>query len=187
MLAQTRITAAFFVVGFLTCGAAIAADNGFYLGGSAGQNRPNWDTAGAVPGIGIDNSTSAYKVFGGYQINKYFGTEITYLHLGDYNLSSGVSSITLSGYGISLLGALPVGNGVSLLGRLGENRMRETLNSTGVSDNTSSPSFGVGLKYDFNSNFSVRAEAERFLRLGSDNNTVSNDSSLYTVGVGYKF
>jgi hypothetical protein len=35
-----------------TCGVAAAADNTFYIGGSMGQSRPNFDGAGNASGIG---------------------------------------------------------------------------------------------------------------------------------------
>jgi len=187
MAAQIR-KVAFLAIGILVSGAAIAADNGFYIGASAGQGRPNFDTAGASPAValGVDSSGSAYKAFGGYQINKYFGAEASYVSVGSFNVSNG-GSIDLYGWGISLVGTLPVGKDFSLLGRAGVNRMRERMNATGLADNTTSPTYGVGIKYDFNANFSGRIEAERILRMGSNNNTISSDANMYTIGLGYKF
>ena len=185
MAAKIRIVA-LIAIGILVSAAAIAQDNGFYIGGSGGQGRPSFDTAGAMPGTTVDNSNSAYKVFGGYQINKNFGVEGSYLSIGTFHVSNG-TTIDLYGWGIAAVGTLPLANGFSLLGRLGAYRMRERANPFGNADNTTSPNFGAGVKYDINANFSARVEAERLLRMGSNTNTISSDANVYTIGLGYKF
>jgi len=167
-------------------GAAAGQDNGFDIGGSGGQGRPSFDTAGAAPGTAVDNSNSAWKVFGGYQFNKNFGVEASYVSIGTFNMSNG-NSIDLYGAGIALVGTLPLGMNFSLLGRGGVNRMRERINNGGNADNTTSPTFGAGVKYDINANWSARVEAERILRMGSNNTTISSDANVYTLGIGYKF
>lgn len=65
--------------------------------------------------------------------------------------------------------------------------MRQKMNPQGVADNSWSPTFGAGLRYDFNANLSARGEIERIQKMGSNTNTVSNDSTIYTLGLGYKF
>jgi len=185
MAAKIR-NVALIAIGILVSAAAMAQDNGFYIGGSGGQGRPNWDTAGsAMPGVGVDSSNSAWKVFGGYQFNKNVGLEASYVSLGTFNISSG-SSIDLYGAGVAVVGTLPLGKDFSLLGRGGVNRMRERING-GNADNTTSPTFGVGVKYDITTNWNARVEAERILRMGSSNTTISSDANLYTLGIGYKF
>ena len=186
MLLLTRVIKIVFAIWLATSGIAFAADNGFYVGGSLGQGRPTFDTAGAAPGValGVDNSSYAYKVFGGYQLNQYFGAELVYANLGEYNFSTG-GRVDIHGWGLALVGALPLGKDFSLLGRLGEYRMRES--GFGTADNSWSPNFGIGLKYDFNPNLSGRAEVERFTNMGSNTNTISTKANIYTLGLVYKF
>ena len=187
MAAKIRNVASI-AIGVLVSAAAMAQDSGFYIGGSGGQGRPTWDTAGAFPGVAVavDSSNSAWKVFGGYQFNKNLGVEASYVSLGTFNVSNG-ASIDLYGAGIAVVGTLPLGKDFSLLGRGGVNRMRERINPFGVADNTTSPTFGAGVKYDINANWNARVEAERILRMGSNNNTISSDANVYTLGIGYKF
>lgn len=188
MTTQTRIAPTVLALGLLAGGAAFGADNGVYIGGSWGQARPDFDIAGSTANAGtsINNSDVAWKAFTGYQFNKYFGIEGAYINLGSYAASNG-NTIEPAGWGISLIGTVPLGSNFSLLGRISEYRMRQKMNPTGVADNTWSPSFGAGLKYDFSPNFFGRAEYERIQSMGSNNSTIENNSNVYTLGLGYKF
>ena len=59
---------------------------------------------------------------------------------------------------------------------------------TSSSSNIWSPTFGVGLKYDFTPNWSARAEYEHFTKIGSSNDsTFGGKVNLYTAGVAYRF
>jgi OmpA-OmpF porin, OOP family len=188
MTTQTRIAATFLTLGLLAGGTAFGAEAGFYIGGSWGQARPTFDIASSAANSGATyhNSDVAWKAFGGYEFNKNVALEASYINLGSYALSNG-NTIEPAGWGISLVGTIPLGSNVSLLGRLSEYRMRQKMNPSGVADDTWSPSVGVGLKYNFNPNFFGRAEYERIWSMGSNEQTVSNDSHVYTLGLGYKF
>jgi predicted porin len=205
MLDQRRLTVVLLAAGLLAGNAAIAADNGLYVGFSAGQSRPSFDSNPAVAAgfpVIYDSSSSAWDAAVGYQINKYFGVEVRYIKFGDFNahiVVPGVgplyTNIQINAWGGSLVGTAPLGRGFSLLGRVGENYTRETRGNCNIcatqpassSDNIWSPSFGVGVKYDFNANFSARGEVERFTKIGSNDNTFGGKVNLYTVGVTYKF
>jgi predicted porin len=198
-----RIITVLAVIG--VCGRALAADSGFYVGASAGQARPSFDSTPAVAAgfpVTFDSSSSAWKAFVAYEFNRYFAVEANYVNLGTYNVNVNVlgtplfTDINITGWGAALVGTLPLRNDFSLLGRVGETRVRESrgtcsnicaINTAFSADNTWSPSFGIGIKYDFNPNFSARAEAERYTKIGSNDNTFSAHANLYTVGLTYKF
>jgi opacity protein-like surface antigen len=171
-----------------TCGVAAAADNTFYIGGSMGQSRPNFDGAGNASGIGrtFNSSDGAYKLYGGYKFHKHFSVEGSWINLGLYD-SNTSNQVEIAGWGLALVGHMPLAKDFTLLGRLGENRMRLKRLPSGVADTSWSPTFGVGLKYDFNPNFSARAEFERIIKMGSNSTTVSTDTNVYTIGLGYQF
>ncbi len=205
MLLLTRVIRIVFAIWLATSGIAFAADTGFYIGGSFGQARPNFNSRPAIVGglpTTYDSSDSVWGAFGGYQINKYFSAELRYVRLGEYNAAVSVpgagplfTNIQVTGWGAALVGALPLGKDFSLLGRIGETRLRETRGNCNIctgqtlnsSDNIWSPSFGIGLKYDFNPNLSARGEVERFTKIGSTDNTFGGAAYLYSVGLAYKF
>ena len=188
MSINTRISAVVIALGAALSGAAIAAETPVYIGGSWGQARPNFDGAGSAANTGgaVASSDGAYKFFAGYQFHKSFSIEGTYVNLGSFNAING-NKIEPSGWGLSLVGYYPLGNSFTLLGRLGEYKMRQRMKPTSIADTSWSPAFGVGLQYDFNQNFVARAEFERIQKIGSNTTTVSNDTNLYSLGLGYRF
>lgn len=188
MSKKTRIGAIAIAFSAASCGMAFAADNTFYIGGGWGQSRPNFDTAGTASGVGtlFNSSDGAYKLYGGYNFHKNFSVEGTWINLGSYD-SNAANTVEMAGWGIALVGDLPLSKEFSLLGRIGEYRMRMKRNPLGTADNSWSPSFGVGLKYAFNPNFSARAEFERITKMGSNTTTISTDANVYTLGLAYQF
>ena len=188
MSIKTRIGVIAIAMSAAISGVATAAENTFYIGGGWGQTRPNFDTAGQRSGAGtfFDSSDGAYKLYGGYNFHKNFSVEGTWLNLGAFNSNTG-NQIEMAGWGLALVGYLPVSKEFSLIGRIGENRMRMRRNPVGTADNSWSPSFGVGLKYNFNANFSARAEFERVTKMGSNTTTISTDANVYTLGLAYQF
>lgn len=187
MTTQKRIAATILTIGLLAGGAAFGADTGFYIGGSWGQARPDWDSStGPNAGATLDTSDVAWKAWGGFQFNKYFSVEGGYMNLGSYAVSNG-NTIEPAGWGLSVMGTLPITPTFSAFAKAGEYRMRQKMNPASTADNTWSPVFGAGLKYDFNPNFFGRLEYDRIQNLGSGSTTINSDVNVYTLGLGYKF
>ncbi len=188
MSMKIRIGVLAIAVGAATGGIAAAADNTFYIGGSMGQGRPNFDGAGTASGIGtsFNSSDGAYKLYAGYNFYKHFSVEGTWYNVGTYD-SNVSQQAEIAGWGLALVGYMPLNKEFTLLGRLGESRMRLKRNPLGTADNSWSPTFGVGLKYAFNPNINARAEFERITKMGSNTTTVSTDANVYTIGLGYQF
>ena len=174
--------------GLLAGGNAFGADQGFYIGGSWGQARPDWDTSsGPNTAQTLDSSDVAWGVQGGYQFNKYLGIEGSYINLGSYAVSNG-NTIEPTGWGILLVGTLPIPNSnLSLVGKAGEYRMRQKMDPSGIADNTWSPAFGAGLKYNFSPNAYGTLDYMRIQNVGSSITTINENINVYTMGLGYKF
>jgi OOP family OmpA-OmpF porin len=206
MNTNRRIAALICLVSLLASGAAlaqVAQDKRFYVGFGAGQARPDFDSAPAIASglpVVYDSSSGIWKAFAGYQFNKYFGAELIYVRLGDYNVYLPTvalnTSIQIKGAGGALVGTLPLGKDFSLLGRVGETNIRESRGNcalcagvvTSSSSNTWSPSFGIGLAYDLNASWSARAEAERFTKVGSSgDSTFGAAINMYSASLAYKF
>ena len=199
------ITKSIVAVGLLAISAGVAADNNFfYLGASTGQARTDFDANPAIAGgfpTTYDNSVSTWSAFAGYQISPIVGAELRYIHFGDANVRVQFpggplfTNIQIQGWGASLVGTKPVGKNFSALGRIGATYFRETRGNCNIcaapvttsSDNVWSPSFGIGLQYDFNASLIARGEVERFTRIGDSDNTFGGKATLWTVGLAYKF
>jgi OOP family OmpA-OmpF porin len=164
------------------------ADKGWYAGGSIGQ----MEAEGACPGgFSCDKKDTAWKIFGGYRINRNFAAEVFYANLGKITVSATVPGVgtvraesKLQSVGAAALGIWPVGEQFEVFGKLGIASSDTKTSATGpgvtVSGNGSGSDilFGVGATYNFTRSLGLRAEWERF-----------NDSevNVLSIGVQYKF
>lgn len=187
-------------------------DAGWYLGANVGQSRAKIDDARITRnllGSGFSNVAiesdergTGYKVFGGYQLNRYVAIEGGYFDLGKFDFKADTvptgtlnGDIKLRGVNLDALGMLPVTEKLSLLGRVGVNyaEARDAFSGTGrVSVQNPNPSksqanykAGLGLQYAFTDALAMRAEVERY-RI---NDAVGNrgDVDLISVGLVYRF
>lgn len=161
----------------------------FYGGLSAGQAESNIDVErinSSLIGAGVtsnslvkDKHDPAYKVFGGYQFNPYFGVEGGYFNLGKFGFDSTTTPLgslngrfKVDGINIDLVGSLPINDQLSILARMGviNGRSRDVFTSTGaVSVINSNPEItkrdykaGLGFSYKFSHSMSLRGEIERY-------------------------
>ncbi len=187
-------------VAALTCLAGCAASFGHgawaqdsgaypYLGVSLGESRAKFDQTGInarMLGSGLqttslssDEKDRAYRVFGGWQFNRYFALEAAFFDLGQFSYSATTvpagslnANFKLQGGGLDAVGTLPLGERWALLGRLGAQyaKTRNSFTATGAATVTNpTPSeragnykVGVGLQYAFSPGFHLRAEADRY-------------------------
>jgi OOP family OmpA-OmpF porin len=200
-------------LGCLVGAASHAQDSSYYYGGvGLGQSRARIDEqritasllAGGLTTTGMtrDESDTSYKVFGGYQVNRYFGLEGGYFKLGEFGFRSTTvptgtldGRIKLQGVNLDLVGTLPIGDRFSVFGRVGAQyaRARDAFSATGAvrvanpnpSEKEVNPKVGFGLQYAFSPNFLVRGEAERY-RI---NDAVGNhgDVNVFSVSLVFPF
>lgn len=163
---------------------------GLYAGAGFGQSRYG-DAASTVGGdlaaAGFTNTTSAnsqglaYKLFAGYEFNRYLAVELGY---ADLNSLETQSIITAPGAGrvfaetrtqaatLGLVGAFPVTENLALTAKGGAAYLHSSamIDATGtggsgqvkVSDSDVDPFYGVGIRYSIAHNLDLRAEWERY-------------------------
>src|SRR5258708_17800960 len=123
------------VLGFAASSAAVAQiTTGFYGGIGIGQARAKLNRGDFTlnpPGIeeSADETNTAYKFFGGYQLNRYIAAELSYTDFGKfayiYNaaaLGGGASQVNYKANSLatSAIASVPLGrSGFSVLGRGG--------------------------------------------------------------------
>ncbi|WP_296494726.1 outer membrane beta-barrel protein [Rhodoferax sp.] len=191
---------------------AMAQDDGWYLGGNIGQSTATIDEARISSGLlgsglvaGPFNNTDddlGFKVFGGYQYNKYFSVEGGYFDLGQFGFSTTTTpagslsgDIRVRGLNLDLVGTLPLTEKFSAFGRVGGTyaRAEDRFVGTGAvnvlnpnpSEDAANLKVGLGVQYAFTEALSVRAEIERY-RI---NDAVGNrgDIDLASIGLVYRF
>ncbi|HEX5697630.1 MAG TPA: outer membrane beta-barrel protein [Rhodoferax sp.] len=187
-------------------------DSGWYAGANYGVTEATIDddriTSGLLgsglttTSIADDDRDRGYKLFGGYQYNKYLGLEAGYFDLGRFGfVANTVPAGTLSGdikvkgVNLDLVGTVPITERFSAFGRVGVTYADTdgTFAGTGAvnvldpnpSARDTNLKVGLGVQYAFTEALSVRAEIERY-RI---NDAVGNkgDIDLASVGLVYRF
>ncbi len=184
---------------------------GFYAGAGVGLAKArsvcttNWLPAGTTIG-GCDNKDTGWKLYGGYQFTPHWGAEVGYLDFGKQRwavASGGVLPATAEAetkaWQLVATGTVPLipgstwsSPGFSLFGKLGLYRSDTDVraNGTGVGVSASGSStdwtWGLGARWDFTRNVSMRIEFERFNNTG--NNTIgTSDFDIYSIGAMFRF
>jgi len=137
--------------------AAVAgADSGFYIGAGVGD--------ASVKDSDFDESDSAYKLFGGYNIGFIplvdFAVEASYVDFGKPSTSAGSVEVTgLNAFGLAGLSFGPFG--VFAKAGVISWDSDSTFGTVSGSNSGSDPAYGVGARFAIGS-FSVRAEYEAY-------------------------
>ena len=174
-------------------------DSGWYVGGSVGQSKFNADCTGLT----CDDSDTAFRVFGGYMFNKNFGAELGYADLGKLTASAVVSGVSASAdlkataWDIVAVGVLPFAEKFNAYGKIGmymaDSKLSGTASAFGLTGSTSTSksnsdlTYTLGLGYDFNKNLGVRAEWQKYSKVGADEVGGKGDIDVYGIGVVYRF
>ena len=167
----------------------LAQDSYTYFGLGVGQARAHIDDTRIAEkllgsglttnAVGHDERHTAYKVFGGYQFNRWFGMEVGYFHLGKFNFKADTTpagslsgQFRVQGGNVDMVGTLPFTENLSGLARVGAQyaRTRTAISGTGAvtvanpqpSDREVNAKVGLGLQYAFTRNLMMRAEVERY-------------------------
>lgn len=190
--------------------AAAAESSGFYLGASWGVTTFNHDVAtfndGSLSGGRVDDGDSGWKLFAGYNVNRYFAAEGGFTRLnndvdslttyhGGFSDGSG-SEYAEGGVGVdvhkpdvwflSAMGMLPVSERLVLCGKVGVQSWRTEFtifDSAGIreEDRTGTdPLVGLGAAYGVSKRLALRLEWERFMDIAGD------DIDLASLGLTVK-
>jgi OOP family OmpA-OmpF porin len=168
-------------------------DSGWSVGASFGQSKIDCSTGG-VAGVSCDDTDTAFRIFGGYQFNKHFGVELGYADLGSATISGAgiTASVEAKAWDLVAVGRLPISEQFSVFGKLGMYRADSDLSSNtpligSASDTNTDITYGIGLQYDFNKNFGLRAEWQQYKKVGSDSTGGDGDVDVMSIGVVYRF
>ncbi len=211
-LAKFSGTLSLIAIAVLASTCAMAQDSGWYGGANIGRSKANIDdariTSGLIGGgatstsISDDNRDTAYKIYGGYQMNRFLSLEAGYFNLGQFGFSATTlpagtldGNIKLQGWNLDLVGTLPITEKFSAFARVGATRVHAQDRFTGSgsvlvlnpspSTRDTQPKYGLGLQYALTESLAMRAELERH-RI---NDAVGNrgDVDVASIGLVYHF
>jgi len=150
----------------------------------------------AIARVGKDNDFAA-RAYGGYQFNRYFAAEFGYTYLPSSVTVNRVGKIR--NWALDLSGKVfaPVVDQFGVFGRVGVSYLRSTVSGTlalasplaGGATRISNwnVTYGAGLYYDYNANWRLTGEWQRFHGDSSIfNRSYQPFMDAFTVGVSYK-
>ena len=162
----------------------------FYVGGSIGQSKFK-DSCAGIGGAGVscDDKDTAWRILGGYQFNRNFAAELGYHNLGETKASApGVDAkIKATAWELVGVGMWPIANQFGVYGKLGAHHSEAKLDSNvGVSgkDTGNGLTFGAGLQYDVMPALGLRAEWQRYQKVGGDSD---NKIDVLSLGALWRF
>lgn len=193
---ETLVAALLGVSAFVAAPAAFAqaaADTGWYAGGSFGQSTADCNVSGT--GLSCDEKDTAWKIFGGYQINRNFAVEGGYADLGELTISGGGVNITAesTAWDIAAVGIFPINPQFSVYGKLGlyygTVDVSSNIGGSG-DDSTTGLTFGAGVRYNFTRNLGVQLEWQVYASVEAPSGsalTGDSDVDVLSIGIVYKF
>ena len=168
-------------------------DTGWYAGITLGQSDvKDVDCAG----FSCDKKDTAFRILGGYQINRNFAAELGYQDLGKVTLSApGVSfNIKANVWELVGIGAYPFANQFSGYGKLGayhgESKASAAVAGFGsgsLKETNTDLTFGLGVQYDVSRELGVRGEWQRYKNIGGDNVGGKSDVDVLSIGGIWRF
>ncbi len=182
-----------------------AQDSGWYIGAGAGATDVDSDTSNFAPAmaalghivsdVNIDDSSEGWKLFGGYNVNEYFATELAYVDLGEVTANfdglsnnvpqmmvdaAGLLPVLGDGFSIAALGRYPFGERWAIFAKVGAYFWESDVAVTEGTSASANPkvdgtdfAYGVGGDLYFGSRFGVRLEWERYALDPNDVDLVS--------------
>ncbi len=161
--------------------------NTFYLGGGAGQyNLEIEDFDDVTTAIEeYDSDDTAWKAFGGWHLNDWFGVEVAYVNLGspeDEILPDTFAEVETEGFAPYLVARLPLGF-FEAFAKAGyyfhdtDARVTSPLGTTRASDSGEDFTWSTGLGVTFAERFNLRLEYEQF-----DFDGVDDANALWLTG-----
>lgn len=133
-----------------------------------------------VNGLSGNDHGVAGKVYGGYQLSPNFALEAGLASLG--RLKGDTGSVGAHGEFIDLVGRLPLGHDVSLLGSVGAAHVR--FSSPDGDDAGGGVKLGLGAEYALSPSATLRAEYERYRTAAFDEHP---EVGQMTVGLRFGF
>ena len=149
--------------------AAQTANPGFYVGASVGQSKLK-DVCS-----GCDDKDTAWRLLGGYQLNRNFSAEVGYTNLGEFS-GTKVNAWELVGVGL-----YPINNQFGIYGKLGGHHSEA---KNGGSETGNGLTYGAGLQFDVSPNLGVRGEWQRYDKLAGVSDLKSD---VLSVGAIWRF
>lgn len=176
-----------------------AQAQGWYGGVGFGQSKVDIDCDLDIT-CSADDTDTGWKLYVGNQFSPSAAVEFGYVDFGEAKISgtdsffgSASATVEASGFNVALVGFLPVGNTVNLLGKVGlflwdvDASVSTSIGSGSASESGTDLMFGFGASFDIGKTAAVRIEWERFTDVGDENETGQSDVDLLSASLVFRF
>ncbi|SFB95548.1 Opacity protein [Polaromonas sp. OV174] len=168
-------------------GSAWYAPGSTYFGFNVGKS--DYSLSSGAAAFLNDSKHTSYNIYGGGYFNNYMGLELGYTDFGRINRAGGTTKA--EGFNLSLVGKVPLGSSVNLLGKLGTTYGHSNVSAdpaSGIasgSENGFGLSYGIGAEYAFAPSWSavLQWDEHKLKFSGTGRDRVSST----TVGLRYRF
>ena len=166
-------------------------DSAWYAGGSVGKSSSA--VCDFAFGAACDDQGTAYRVFAGYQVNRYLSLELGYQQLGDVTMTlapGAAQTLETTLFDLVVLGTLPLTQRLGAYGKLGIYRANNEVTSNNIPGfvdqklESNGLTYGVGLQYDVTAALGVRIEWQEYANvigsgIGSSNADVTSVAAIW--------
>ena len=192
------------------------AQTGFYAGlglgyVDLGQDEGDITAAARVSGVtgtvtNLDESGLAWKLFGGYEFNDFFSSEIGYSDLGDAQARFVATAPTAaiinaeaeaSAFTASIVGTYPFNRELGVFGRLGaaywsvDGTAVAAVGGTTVTASADDDGidflFSLGAQYNFSEQVGLRLEWEHYSGVGDSSAGTDSSTNVFGGSLLYRF
>lgn len=147
----------------------------YYVGGSIG----NMSADGFCNNC--DDSDMGWKIYGGYDYSDIVAIEVGYNALG--KVKSSTESSEVSGFSVAGVGKFKVNDQIGVFGKAGV--FKWDAENSGGDRGATDLMLGAGASYQYNDNFKIRAELERFMDVETSP-TARSDIDYLSAGFTYQ-
>lgn len=148
-----------------------AEPDSFYAGADVGRTRIT----------DVDGRDTSFGGFVGYNFHPNFAVELGQRRLfeRDYRWGNEGANLRADQTSLSLVGSLPVAEGLSVYGRLGAARIQERFSTGGFTnkDSTTKALYGIGLSYAITPAIAARVEVQK----------ISQQATNLSTGLSFQF
>jgi OOP family OmpA-OmpF porin len=145
------------------CASSLFASAVIFASPASAQWYEGLGMGSAQAKLGNASHETSGKFFVGYQFSPNWGVEGQYVSMGTHDATNGAGggSYKPVSWGLAATGTLPMSTNAYFIGKLGAAFNRVSTSNVGGGNNTDLL-FGVGFGYNFDGNWSIRAEYESF-------------------------
>lgn len=164
-----------------------------------GQSKQGSACSGIAAGFSCTETDTAFRLGAGYRFNSSVSMEASYSDFGASKAVGAVlgsprsGSVKLTGFQIAAVAELPINDVLSITGKVGvaTTKLNQSASGVGTLPSSSATSntgvLGIGMRYKFSPNGSVRVNYEDLGNIHNSTNTSSVKLTLLSAGVVWDF